>query len=132
MRRERIVQSATRRGALLIIVLVLLLVASSIAAAILHVSLINARQFTTTRNIMQADRLSEAGLSLGASRLTADPRYQGEVWKVDLPESEGVVQIRVESNSATQKITSTASFPANSKTPARTTRMLELPPPVRP
>ena len=126
MKREPSLLPAKRRGTLLIIVLVLLLVTSSIAAAILNVSLLNARQFTATRNIMQADRLSEAGLAIAASKLATDPRYQGEIWTTELPASKGVVEIKIERSQGMQNIVSTASFPVDSKTPARSTRVLEI------
>lgn len=122
-----------RRGAILVVLIVLLLVAASIAGAVLRAILIDARQFTTDRQVVQADRLAEAGLGRAAARLGADPTYAGEEWAAELAGGDrGTVVITVTSSDGRRTVEAAASYPAGDGQGVRSRRAVVIPIPKAP
>ena len=112
-----------RRGTVIVIVVVLLLVAAAIAGSIFQAVRLDVRQFPADRRSLQADRLAEAGLARAMAASAANPSYEGEEWRPDLPDGEtGVVSIRVNASADGRAVSAIATFPASGDRPARARR----------
>jgi hypothetical protein len=107
--------------------MVLLLVTMSIAVAVFQATLIDARQFRTDANALQADRLAEAGLTRAGRLLDADPNFRGDEWSVDLAGTDrGRVVTRVERSSEGFTVEVLATFPLDGTRSVRSRRELLL------
>lgn len=116
-----------RRGTVLVVLVVLLLVAVSIAGAVLRAVLLDARQFATDRQAVQADRLAEAGLARAAARLAGDPSYSGEEWMVELAAGErATVVITLAESGGRRTVEAAAVYPAGSDRAVRSRRSAVL------
>ncbi|MGC1273829.1 MAG: hypothetical protein WBC44_08995 [Planctomycetaceae bacterium] len=125
MRKRLPTPPTSRRGTVLVIVVVLLLVTASIAGAVMRAALLDARQFTIDRNALQADRIAEAGLDRASMRLNVDPNYDGETWTAPLPNGEtGSVVLRLTGDGQQRTLEATATYPAESERPVRSTRRM--------
>lgn len=105
------------------IVMVLLLVTMSIALAVFQATLLDARQFRTDANALQADRLAEAGLARADRLFDSDPAFQGDEWSVELPDGDrGRVVTRIEESSDGVVIEAIATFPVDGTRSVRSRR----------
>jgi Tfp pilus assembly protein PilX len=112
-----------RSGSGLVVALVTLLVITSIMGSIMHARLAELRQTRQTAIQVQAQWLADAAVERAAARLSADTKYAGESWKIDLPgsnsgtELRGTVEIRIErgdSEKSTQIVVQ-ANYPDDSQ-----------------
>ena len=112
-----------RRGTVLVIVMVLLLVTMSIALAVFRAAVIDARQFRTDANALQADRLAEGGLARADRLLHSNPTFQGDEWSIDLPNGgRARVVTHVERSSDRIEIEAIATFPLEGTRSVRSRR----------
>ena len=125
MIRTASIHPTERRGTILVVVVVLLFVTAAIAGAVLRASMLDARQYTTDRKALQADRLAEAGLARAAARLGLDPEYDGEEWTAELPGDESAtVSIRITEADGGRTIEAVAVYPNDSDRPVRSRRRM--------
>ena len=118
-----------RRGAFLVIVLVCLLVATILLGSLLRLALAHDRGASFEQARLQAEWLALSGLARAAARLSADPAYRGEQWKLEPGQlgtrQAGEVRIRVEESSersGERTIVAEAVYPAETSRAVRRTR----------
>jgi type II secretory pathway component PulK len=128
-----------KRGSGLVIALVTLLVVTSIMGSIMHALLTELRQTRQTAIEVQAQWLADAGVERAAARLAANPSYERETWKVDLPdsssvpESHGVVEVKIERgvSEKTAQIIVHANYPDESRRRVSAERIVSVSLPKR-
>lgn len=72
-----------RRGAVLVIVMVCLMLISLLMASLLKSALLQRRQIVKEQNRVQAEWILESALERAALQRLQDPKYQGEIWKIN-------------------------------------------------
>ena len=98
-----------RRGAALIAVMVFLTLFLLLFAQMLRSLALEVQQTRTRRHQLQSTWLAQAALDRAAAKLSVDPQYMGENWRVSTEmvggdvaagnRTEGTVEIRVEASS---------------------------------
>ena len=120
------------RGAILIAVIACLAVASMMLSSMAHKMLLARRQIHTQTAYHQARWLCKAGLQQATFKLTRDPDYTGETWRVDPAHlngrDAGEVEITVESHDdSIRQIQVVARFPAGQITAVQYSQTVRLP-----
>jgi Tfp pilus assembly protein PilV len=121
------------------VALVTLLVVTSIMGSIMHALLMELRQTRQTAIQVQAQWLADAAVERAAARLSADPKYAGESWKIDLPssssaaESHGSVEIKIERGDSekSMRIVVHANYPDDSRRRVSAQRAVSVPIPQK-
>lgn len=129
----------TRRGFVAILGVVCLGLISLILAAVLALTVREARQVQNEERRAQAAWLVQAGLEVARANLERDASYQGEVWNPAMQELDadsGRVEISVTSDPNTQEkriVQIQADYPAQGagRTRASSTFTLTLPRPMK-
>jgi Tfp pilus assembly protein PilX len=116
-----------RRGTVLIVLMVLLLVTTSLAIAVMQAAMVDARQFATDANALQADRLAEAGIARAAALKASNPDFKGDEWTVELPGGKsGTVTVQLKEAAGGLTFESVATYPASGPRLVRSRRTLAL------
>ena len=122
-----------RRGAALLVALFTLMVVMLLSGAVLQSLLAASRQSRRTEIELQAQWLAAAANSRAIARLTAQPDYTGESWRVAIVQSgavqaTGVAEIRVENDASNrQRIIVVSHYPDDPSRQIRVRRDYTLP-----
>ena len=122
-----------RRGIVLIALMIFLAVATMLVLSWLKIAGLERRQLRSLQERAQAEWLAESALERAAARLSADPEYTGETWKLTPDElsgrDEAEVLIRVEpvaDESQNREIVVRADYPVAADRRHRRTKTLTI------
>lgn len=76
-------RTVPRRGTVLLVAMVCLSLVTLVLGGLLRLAVAHRRQVQQAHTLRQAEWLAEAGVERAAHRLSADPNYAGETWRLD-------------------------------------------------
>lgn len=133
-RRTKVRQRASRRGAVLIVALCAIAIASALLVVWARATVRDHQRQRAEFRGIQTDWLVESGVDRAAFRLSQQPEYEGEEWRIAADQLDGaheaLITIRVEPSDeepTQRQITVRADYPTDPALRQRRTKQITVP-----